>query len=127
MSVSREALEARVTEINALMRAHAGAIELMEVTEAGTVTVRFVGKCTGCELRPVTMVSTVRPGLLAVAEVRGVRVLGVRISEEAEQRMADSLGAGHPSRLMEMFESSRAVRGLGIDGERQKRDSRPVE
>jgi hypothetical protein len=43
MTVCREALEARMTEINALMRAHAGAIELVEVTEAGVVTVRFLG------------------------------------------------------------------------------------
>jgi Fe-S cluster biogenesis protein NfuA len=108
MSVNREALEARLAEINVLMRAHAGAIELLDVTEAGVVTVRFVGKCTGCELRPVTTISTVRPGLLAVAGIERVIVLGVRMSEEAEQRMAQSLSAAHPRRLRAMLENSRA-------------------
>lgn len=108
MNVCREALEVRMTEINALMRAHAGAIELLDVTEAGVVTVRFAGKCTGCELRPVTMVSAVRPGLLAVAGVQRVVVLGVRISEEAEQRVAHSLGAEHTRRMLGMFKNSHA-------------------
>jgi Fe-S cluster biogenesis protein NfuA len=107
MSVCGVELEARVAEINVLMRAHAGAIELLEVTEEGDVTVRFVGKCTGCELRPVTTIGTVRPGLLAVAGVRRVAVLGVRMSEEAEERMARSLGADHSRRLLSMLMSSR--------------------
>lgn len=108
MSVCSAALDARVAAINVLMRAHAGAIELLEVTEEGEVTVRFVGKCTGCELRPVTMISTVQPGLLAVPGVRRVAVLGVRMSEEAEERMARSLGADHPRRLLSMLMTSRA-------------------
>ena len=114
MNVSREALEARLAEINVLMRAHAGAIELLDVTEAGVVTVRFVGKCTGCELRPVTTISTVRPALLAVAGIERVVVLGVRMSEEAEERMAQSLSAAHPGRLRDMLENSRAGRAPAV-------------
>jgi Fe-S cluster biogenesis protein NfuA len=110
LSVSRQALEVRLAEINLLMRAHAGAIELMNVTETGVVTVRFVGKCTGCELRPVTTVGTVRPGLLAVAGVMRVVVLGARMSEEAEERMAQSLGSGHHGRLRRMLENTEAGR-----------------
>ena len=109
MSVSRQTLEARIVDINALMRAHAGAVELVNVSDDGAVTVRFVGKCTGCELRPVTMISTVRPGLLAVEGVSRVIVQGVRISEEAEARMAESL-AGDPgsSRMFGLFQKHRA-------------------
>jgi Fe-S cluster biogenesis protein NfuA len=95
MSICREALEARIGEINALMRAHAGGVELHEVTADGTVSLRFAGKCTGCELRPLTMAGAVRPALLALDGVNRVTAIGVRISDEAEQRLAESLGPEH--------------------------------
>src|ERR1700738_1030678 len=94
MSLSRQALENRILEVNRLMRAHAGAIELLDVSEGGEVRVRFVGKCAGCELRPVTMAATVRPGLLAIEGVTRVTATGVRVSDEAELRLAESVGAG---------------------------------
>ncbi len=75
-----------------MMRAHAGAIELVNVSEAGEVRVRFVGKCTGCELRPVTMAATIRPGLLAVDGVVSVTASGARVSEEAELRLLAGFG-----------------------------------
>jgi Fe-S cluster biogenesis protein NfuA len=66
MAISREALEARISDVNALMSAHAGAVELLDVGADGTVTVMFTGKCRGCEVKPLTMAATVRPALLAV-------------------------------------------------------------
>jgi Fe-S cluster biogenesis protein NfuA len=112
MSICRQALEDRIMEINALMRAHAGAIELLEVSEDGEVCVRLVGKCTGCELRPVTLAATIRPGLLAVEGVARVTATGVRVSEEAEQRLAQSVtqeDAG--GRMLGLFKRYR----LGIE------------
>lgn len=104
MSLCRNALDARIEEINALMRAHAGGVELLDVTADGAVSVRFIGKCTGCELRPMTMASTVRPGLLDVAGVNRVTIVGARISEEAELRLAEIFDTErHASRLQRMF------------------------
>ena len=104
MSPCRDALDARIDEINALMRAHAGGVELIDITADGTVSVRFAGKCTGCELRPLTMASTIRPGLLDVAGVKRVAIIGARISEEAEQRLAETFETErHASRLQRMF------------------------
>jgi len=108
VSIRRE-VEMRLAEVNALMRAHAGGMELVEVGADGSVSLRFAGKCTGCELRPVTMASIVRPALLAVEGVKQVTAAGVRISEEAEQRLMESLAPGNDSsRVLRMFHSYRA-------------------
>jgi Fe-S cluster biogenesis protein NfuA len=110
VSVCRAQLEARIAEINALMRAHAGGIELLGVSEAGGVSLRFAGKCTGCELRPVTMAATVRPGLLAIEGVTCVTAAGARISEEAELRVAQTLEAARVPALLRGHRASRSQR-----------------
>jgi Fe-S cluster biogenesis protein NfuA len=92
MAISREALEARIADVNALMSAHAGAIELLDIGADGTVSVVFTGKCRGCEVKAVTMAATVRPALLAIEGVTEVLAAGTRVSEEAAQRMADAFG-----------------------------------
>jgi Fe-S cluster biogenesis protein NfuA len=97
VSICRESLEKRIAEINTLMRAHAGGIELLDVGDDGTVSLRFAGMCTGCELRPLTMAATIRPGLLDIEGVRCVSVTGARISAEAEQRLSETLGPDHNS------------------------------
>jgi Fe-S cluster biogenesis protein NfuA len=93
MAISRAALEERIADVNALMSAHAGAVELLDIGADGTVTVLFTGKCRGCEVKPMTMAATVRPALLAVEGVTEVLAAGTRVSEEAAQRMADAFGA----------------------------------
>jgi hypothetical protein len=45
-----------------------------------------------------------------VAGVAHVVVIGARMSEEAEERMAQSLSPGHPGRLRGMLENSPAGR-----------------
>jgi Fe-S cluster biogenesis protein NfuA len=78
-----------------VLAAHAGGVELAGL-EGGVARVRYTGMCTGCPLRPLTTVSTVRPALLAVAGVTVVEVEGSRISAEAEERLARALaGAPH--------------------------------
>ena len=83
----REALLARVDELRRILDAHAGGIELVGVT-GGVVSLRYTGMCTGCQLRPLTTASTVRPALLAVPGVDAVEIEGSRISAEAEARLA---------------------------------------
>ena len=93
MSAPRTDVEERIEELNRLMRAHAGAVELLGLSDDGVVAVRFTGMCTGCELRPITMAAMVRPGLLAVPGVTRVDIIGARVSEEAERRILESLDA----------------------------------
>jgi Fe-S cluster biogenesis protein NfuA len=85
------AVERRVKEVSAVLYAHAGGIELDHVDEGGRVHVKFTGSCTGCPYRPVTMATTIRPGLLQIEGVTGVEATGSRISEEAERRLAEDL------------------------------------
>jgi Fe-S cluster biogenesis protein NfuA len=92
VNISHADLQLRLADVNALMRTHAGGVELLDVSDTGVVSVRFAGKCTGCELKPLTLAGTVRPGLLAVAGVTEVVAEGACISEEAAQRVAAALG-----------------------------------
>jgi Fe-S cluster biogenesis protein NfuA len=74
-----------------VLDAHAGGIELVEVS-GSTVRLRFTGMCTGCQLRPLTTASTIRPALLELAGVAAVEIEGSRISAEAEARLAAAFG-----------------------------------
>jgi Fe-S cluster biogenesis protein NfuA len=87
MSVDTDILDGRVAEINRLMAGHAGAIEVVDVSDTGQVTVQFTGLCTGCPCKPLTMASTVRPGIGQLPGVSSVVAAGGRISEEAEERL----------------------------------------
>ena len=84
------AVHQRLAELGPVLGAHAGGIELVEVA-GSTVRLRFTGMCTGCHLRPVTTASTIRPALLALADVETVEIEGSRISAEAEARLAAAL------------------------------------
>ena len=93
MTASADAVALRVEELRVVLGAHAGGIELVEVA-GGVARVRYTGMCTGCQLRPLTTVSTVRPALLEVDGVEAVEVEGSRISAEAEARLAAAFGRG---------------------------------
>ena len=82
--------------LSRLTAAHAGGVELVEVSDDGEVRVRWTGACTGCPFRPMTMAGTPRPVLLGVDGVRGVEAQGSRISEEAEARLAYYFGSEAP-------------------------------
>ena len=81
------AMLARLDELSAVLGAHAGGVELVEV-DGGIVRLRYTGMCTGCPLRPLTTASTVRPALLALDGVESVegRIEGSRISRSEEPR-----------------------------------------
>jgi Fe-S cluster biogenesis protein NfuA len=81
----------RVEQVSAVLYAHAGGIVLDHIDHDGRVHVAFTGACTGCPYRPVTMATTIRPGLMAIEGVSGVEATGSRISEEAERRLAEDL------------------------------------
>jgi Fe-S cluster biogenesis protein NfuA len=96
LTVGAESVLRRVGELGAVLGAHAGGLELVELA-GGVARIRYTGMCTGCPLRPLTTVSTVRPALLELDDVESVEVEGSRISAEAEARLAaafDPKGAG---------------------------------
>ncbi len=82
-----DAVASRVDELGVVLGAHAGGIELLELA-GGTARIRYTGMCTGCPLRPLTTVSTVRPALLELDGLESVEIEGSRISAEAEARLA---------------------------------------
>ena len=98
MTALANAVARRVEELGVVLGAHAGGIEVIEVAK-GVARVRYTGMCTGCPLRPLTTVSTVRPALLELDGVEVVEVEGSRISAEAEARVAAAFARVQNSRL----------------------------
>lgn len=94
--VDRAALEERIRQVCAVMRSHAGAIELVGVDADGVVELRFTGMCQGCPFRPLTMHATIAPALLTVPGVTEVYAAGARISEFAQERLRAALGDDPP-------------------------------
>jgi Fe-S cluster biogenesis protein NfuA len=86
-----DAVARRVGDLGAVLGAHAGGLELVELVH-GVARVRYTGMCTGCHLRPLTTASTVRPALLELDGVESVEIEGSRISAEAEARLAAAFG-----------------------------------
>jgi Fe-S cluster biogenesis protein NfuA len=84
------AVRERLEELQPILGAHAGGIELVEVS-GSTVRLRFTGMCTGCHLRPLTTASTIRPALLDLTGIETVEIEGSRISAEAEARLVAAL------------------------------------
>jgi Fe-S cluster biogenesis protein NfuA len=94
--VDRAALEQCIRQVCAVMRSHAGAIELVGVDAAGIVELRFTGMCQGCPFRPLTMHATIVPALLSVPGVNEVWAAGARVSEFAQERLRAALGDRPP-------------------------------
>jgi Fe-S cluster biogenesis protein NfuA len=114
--MERHLVEARVAHLSRMLGAHAGGLELTDVSEQGAVKVRFTGMCTGCPYKALTMAATVRPGLLAIPGVCSVEAEGGRISVEAEERLASYLAADARSRLPRGVEAGAAGRQDGQPG-----------
>jgi Fe-S cluster biogenesis protein NfuA len=91
MSVDHAALARRIASLNTLIDSHAGGLELLEVSVAGCVTVRFTGMCMGCDYRQLTTAGTVEPALMDVGGVTEVRIAGARVSQEAQARIAATM------------------------------------
>lgn len=88
----------RVRVVSRILSGHAGGIELAALSPDGVATIRFLGACAGCPLRPVTLACTIRPAMEGLEGVRTVDAVGVRLSDEASKRV--SLYAQASSRLL---------------------------
>jgi Fe-S cluster biogenesis protein NfuA len=85
-------LRERVEQVDLLLHAHAGGIELREADDSGRVRLRYTGMCTGCPFKALTTEATVRPLLMELEEVTAVEIDGGRVSEEALRRLRAALG-----------------------------------
>lgn len=79
--------------INHLLAQHAGGIELGGIDAEGRVTVKFVGMCSGCLYRPITMAATIRPALMEIEGVTDVFANGSRIDDAARERLEADIGS----------------------------------
>lgn len=95
--VDAELFDRRLAEVSRRLVAHAGGVELVDLTADGRVLLKYTGLCTGCPYRPLTSAVTVRPMLMQVPGITAVEIQGSRISEEAERRLADHLSACAPN------------------------------
>jgi Fe-S cluster biogenesis protein NfuA len=82
-----DALRQRIRDIVDVMQSHAGAIELIDVSESGDVTIKFTGMCQGCRFRPMTLYGLIVPALREIPGIGRIDVRGLRLSDEAVQRM----------------------------------------
>lgn len=87
-AIDSEALEQRIAILSKAMGWHLGSVELVDVSAQGVVTIRFLGACKACPLKPVTLTTTVERMLLDVEGVTGVEAVGVYISDEARRSLA---------------------------------------
>lgn len=100
----RSGIDSRLGAISQALNAHAGGVELRNLSADGVVSLRFTGMCTGCPLRPVTLNGVVKPALLTVDGVTAVHAEGGRLSREAEERLGRQLalyGSGCVLRAVE--------------------------
>jgi Fe-S cluster biogenesis protein NfuA len=91
-AIDPEELARAVEDVCLVMKFHGGAIEVVEVGDAGVVDVRFLGMCQGCPIRPLTLHGTIIPRIGQVPGVTEVRARGVRIADETAGRLIAALG-----------------------------------
>jgi Fe-S cluster biogenesis protein NfuA len=91
-------VDAAVAELNLALRSHGGAVEHSGFSETGRLRLRMLGMCAGCRYRPMTTAATIRPFIRERLGV-DVDVLGARISEEAEERLAKALEGSYRTAL----------------------------
>src|SRR2546421_647915 len=117
--IDRSLLDRRIHELNRVMDGHAGAVELVGVSESGEVELRFTGMCTGCPYRPLTMAGTIRPALLALPGVNQGAARGSRNPAGGEQRLVALLEGSVPARLR--IQPSGPIGGGAEQGEHSDR------
>lgn len=82
-------------QVRPFLKVHGGDCELVSV-DGGTVTIRFLMACTGCRLRPLTLLAGVRPRLLAIDGVTDIAAVGVGVSAAAVRRVDRALATSTP-------------------------------
>ena len=74
------------------VRAHAGDVEVVSVTDDGQVTLAFTGTCTSCPAQAMTLGAAVLPAIERLPGVRGVHAQGMNVSAAAMRRIRTMFG-----------------------------------
>lgn len=80
-------------DIQPRLASHLGGGKVVGIDDEGVVEVEFTGACTACAYRRNTIVGAIYPRLREIDGVHEVRVKGVAVTAQQQQRAADQLSA----------------------------------
>jgi Fe-S cluster biogenesis protein NfuA len=83
----KEAVLNALDGVRRRIRAHAGDVEVVSVSEQGDVTLAFSGTCVACPAQAMTVGAAVLPAVEKLAGVRGVSIKGMTVSEASVRRI----------------------------------------
>jgi Fe-S cluster biogenesis protein NfuA len=87
-SISFRVREVIDRDVRPGLKIHGGDVEILEVTESGSVHLAFQNACRGCSLRFVTYAVAIRQRLLQVPGVSEVTMDGANLAPVALERIA---------------------------------------
>ncbi len=87
VDVLRERVYAALSRVRNFVQAHAGDVEVVEVTEEGDVTLAFRGTCVSCPAQAMTIGTAVLPAVEKVEGVRKIHLDGMIVSQAAVRRI----------------------------------------
>lgn len=87
----RQVLDA-LEDVRRRIRAHAGDVEVVSISEKGEVTLSFTGTCVACPAQAMTVGAAVLPAIAKLPGVRGVSVKGMTVSPRAIARIRSMFG-----------------------------------
>lgn len=74
-------------DVRRRIRAHAGDIEIVSISEEGEVVLAFTGTCVACPAQAMTVGAAVLPAMEKLAGVKEVSVQGMTVSAAAINRI----------------------------------------
>jgi Fe-S cluster biogenesis protein NfuA len=81
-----QVLEA-LDDVRRRIRAHAGDIEVVSISQEGELVLAFTGTCVACPAQAMTVGAAVLPAIEKLAGVREVQVQGMTVSAKAIDRI----------------------------------------
>jgi Fe-S cluster biogenesis protein NfuA len=84
---NKEAVLDALDGVRRRIRAHAGDVEVVSVSDEGDVTLAFSGTCVACPAQAMTVGAAVLPAVEKLAGVRGVSIKGMTVSEASVRRI----------------------------------------
>ena len=79
-------------DVRRRIRAHAGDIEIVSISDEGEVVLAFTGTCVACPAQAMTVGTAVLPAMEKLPGVREVHVQGMTVSSAAVKRIRSMFG-----------------------------------
>ncbi len=86
-----EVMEA-LDDVRRRIRAHAGDIEVVSISDDGDVVLAFTGTCVACPAQAMTVGAAVMPAMEKIAGVNKVSVRGMSVSPAVIERIRTMFG-----------------------------------